>query len=110
MHHYGSHHDESGSGDSERNDGRWDARPGVLNEAAHAARFGPLNRDQAHVPPDMIRVMEMRQRSFVAVRVFLKTLDAIFNQAAKSRADFQAFTRVRGRILDSHWVLHCASA
>ncbi|WP_348263137.1 hypothetical protein P8935_00945 [Telmatobacter sp. DSM 110680] len=90
---------------SESNSRRGNPRSGIVDKLAHALCFRALRSNQQHMTPNVIAMAQNRQLGFVAVGIFLQTLNAFFNQTTESGADLESFTRIRAGIFYGHCVL-----
>jgi hypothetical protein len=82
-------------GSSERNQRAGLTRSCAIEKQPHAQCFRALCRNQAHVPLDVVFATEFRDARLVGFRIALQAGDAIFQGAAKPRADLETFLRNR---------------
>jgi len=75
----------------ERDEWEWQASSCAIEKEPHAQSFGALHSHQAHLPPDMVAILEQGDLRLVVSRIFLEPRNPLFNGLAKSGTDFIAF-------------------
>jgi hypothetical protein len=67
------------------------ARAGAIEKESHAQGLCTLHRNQAHLPANVIAVVDPRHKGLVGFGITLEPGDAVFNRLAKARADLITF-------------------
>jgi hypothetical protein len=75
------------------------AGSGVVEEDAHAQRLGALHGHEAHLPANMVDVVQPVQLRFVAIGIPFQARDALLDRLPEPRTDLEAFL---GAALDGH--------
>ncbi len=81
----------------------WQAGPRAIEEEPHAQGLCALHGDEAHLPANMVDVIEQGQLSFVVCGVPLKARNPLFNGLAEPGTDFEALLRGAS---ESSWQAH----
>lgn len=66
-----------------------DARAGVLKEASHPVSFFALCRNQLHVPPQVVVVLEGCERALVPGRIGFEPRDSLLDHGSEADADLE---------------------
>jgi hypothetical protein len=75
---------------------------GVIEETAHTQSFSALCFNEEAMAADVILVMKVWKKSFVAISVVVETGDTLFKHHAEAHADFETAGIIRGCAVEGH--------